>query len=168
MTIPPPEHNQAKADSADHPGVIAPPPLILLASISAAILVQYFLPEIQLQIGWLMRHILALILVMVGVGLEISAFLAFRKAKTNVAPWKPAKALAPDGPYRFTRNPMYLGMALLHIGIAVYLNSPIVLAMAVVFVFIIHFGVIIREERYLTAKFGEDYLSYKRRIRRWL
>ena len=82
--------------------------------------------------------------------------------------YKPTGAIVPTGPYAFTRNPMYLSMTVLYSGIAFIFNAtwPIIFLPAVLFV--IHYGVINREERYLERKFGEEYISYRAKVRRWI
>ena len=91
-----------------------------------------------------------------------------KAAGTNVHPSEPALALVRGGPFRFTRNPMYLALCLLQVALGFFLNDFITLLFVVPLAVIFHYGVILREERYLTAKFGEPYLQYKREVRRWI
>ena len=91
-----------------------------------------------------------------------------RAAGTNIDPAKPALAIVRGGPYRFTRNPMYLALCLLQIALGFFLNDWITLLFVIPLFFVLHYGVVLREERYLTAKFGEPYLQLKREVRRWL
>jgi protein-S-isoprenylcysteine O-methyltransferase Ste14 len=91
-----------------------------------------------------------------------------KKAGTNVNPAEPALTIVRGGPYRFTRNPMYLALCLLQVALGFFLNDWITLLFVVPFALIMHYGVVLREERYLTAKFGEPYLELKRAVRRWL
>jgi protein-S-isoprenylcysteine O-methyltransferase Ste14 len=91
-----------------------------------------------------------------------------KAAGTNVDPGKPALAIVRGGPFRFTRNPMYLALCFLQIALGFFLNDWITLMFVGPLVLIFHYGVILREERYLTAKFGEPYLQYKREVRRWI
>ena len=93
---------------------------------------------------------------------------AFGRARTPLDPYTPSKAIVTDGPYRLTRNPGYLGMALTYAGIAIVSNAPWALAPLPVAIAIIDRGVIAREERYLERKFGTRYTDYKRRVRRWI
>jgi len=104
----------------------------------------------------------------VGFVLAIWAITTIRSAGTRVETYKPTTAIVENGPYRFTRNPIYLGMFLGQTGLAIGFNSAWILAMLVPFYFVIRFGVIAREEAYLERKFGEVYLAYKSRVRRWL
>jgi protein-S-isoprenylcysteine O-methyltransferase Ste14 len=121
----------------------------------------------------MMPHRIALILgfVFVMAGpclLLIPALLAMKAAGTNVDPGKPALVIVRNGPYRFTRNPMYLALCLLQTSLGFFFNDWITLAFVVPLILTLHFGVILREEEYLTAKFGEPYLALKRAVRRWI
>jgi len=104
----------------------------------------------------------------VGFGLAIWAIATIRKAGTRVETYKPTMSIVANGPYRFTRNPIYIGMFLGQVGLAIGFDSLWILATLVPFYLVIRYGVIAREEAYLERKFGEVYLSYKSRVRRWL
>lgn len=107
-------------------------------------------------------------LIISGAGLLGSFAQAFRDAQTPIDPDTPSTAMVTNGPYRLTRNPAYLGMALACAGIALVSNAPWALAPLPVAIAIIDRGAIAREERYLERKFGAPYADYKRRVRRWL
>ena len=92
----------------------------------------------------------------------------FRAADTPVPTREPTRAVISKGPYRFSRNPIYLSFAILQLGIAVWTGSAWFLVVLVLTMLVITTGVIVREERYLERKFGETYLAYKRKVRRWL
>ena len=108
------------------------------------------------------------VLFLSGAGLAAAGVLTFRKAGTSPNPTRPTRALTVAGPYRFTRNPMYLGLALASAGIAVAFNAfwplPLVAVAAALMVPL----VIAREERYLEGKFGDEYRRYRSGVRRWL
>ena len=107
--------------------------------------------------------------VLLALGLVgIPALLAFRRSRTSPLPWRPATALVTDGPYRFTRNPMYVGLTLLYIGGTALMNSAWPLAFLPVVLFVMNAVVIPGEERHLAERFGEAYLDYCRRVRRWV
>jgi protein-S-isoprenylcysteine O-methyltransferase Ste14 len=91
-----------------------------------------------------------------------------RRAGTNVDPYEPATAVVTEGPYRFTRNPMYVGFTLMYVGISALANAllPILLLPAVQQ--LMRRGVIEREERYLERKFGDEYRRYKESVGRWI
>ena len=149
------EHSEA-----DTAGVVAPPPLIFLAGLIVGFALEALLPGAALPA--LVQWGLGGLLVLAGLGLLASFNASFSRKGTAVEPWKPTTAIVTTGPYRFTRNPAYLGMALVYVGIALlaarfgcWSRCPFVLA-------VIDRGVIEREERYLERKFGEEYLGYKR------
>lgn len=112
----------------------------------------------------------ALALVAIGQSISISGILLFRRAGTTVNPLKPdaASSLVTNGIYRFTRNPMYVGMLLTLLGWAVFLWSPPALFYLAVFVLYINRFQIEPEERVLSSRFGADYAAYQTRVRRWL
>ena len=94
--------------------------------------------------------------------------IAFRRARTSPIPVKPTTAIVETGPYRFTRNPMYVGLTLLYLGLTLWVGSLWPLLLLPVALFALQRFVIAREERYLEAKFGDQYLRYKARVRRWI
>ena len=94
--------------------------------------------------------------------------VTIRKADTRVETNKPTTTIVANGPYRFTRNPIYIGMFLGQTGLAIGLDNLWVLAALVPFYLVIRYGVVAREEAYLERKFGDVYLGYKSRVRRWL
>ena len=150
----------------DAPNVIAIPPLIYLAFLAVGLLLDYLFPvpvlpnSIQYAVGFGM--IIATGLVMPFVLLE------FRKAETQFDPRKPTTAIITTGPYRFSRNPSYVSLTTLYLGIAIAADSVWILAGLIPTLVVMHYGVILREEQYLENKFGEEYLRYKKTVRRWL
>ena len=93
---------------------------------------------------------------------------AMRQADTPTSPYKPVQRIATEGPFRYTRNPGYLAMTLIYAGIASLANELWATLLLPVALLVIQRGVIEREERYLEGKFGEEYLSYKAQVRRWI
>ena len=150
----------------DTAGVVAPPPLIYLAGLVVGIVLDALLPEGSLP--WPIRWVLGGVLAVAGIGLLASFNTAFTRRGTAVEPWKPTTAIVTTGPYRLTRNPAYLGMALTYVGIALMSDALWVLLPLPVVLAVIDRAVIAREERYLERKFGEEYLDFKRRRRRWV
>jgi protein-S-isoprenylcysteine O-methyltransferase Ste14 len=150
----------------DGPGIIAPPPLIYFGMLALGVLIERVFPLDFLPDG--VTSILGGVLVAVGVGIVFFAIRAMRRAGTPVDPYKPTTALVIDGPFRFTRNPLYLSLTLVYLGITSLMNAfwPLMLLPAALV--IMQRGVIIPEERYLESKFGEEYLRYKAKVRRWL
>jgi protein-S-isoprenylcysteine O-methyltransferase Ste14 len=104
----------------------------------------------------------------IGFAFAIWAIITIRKAGTRLEINKPTTTIVANGPYRFTRNPIYIGMFLGQIGLAIGFDSLWILAALVPFYLVIRYGVIAREEAYLERKFGNVYLGYKSRVRRWL
>src|SRR5207248_2138361 len=107
-------------------------------------------------------------LVVLAPTLALPALVTMKKAGTDVYPAGPALTIMCSGPYRLTRNPMYLALCWLQVALGFFLNDWITLMFVVPLALIMHYGVVLREERYLTAKFGEPYLELKRAVRRWL
>ena len=145
-------------------GVVAPPPLIHAVGLGLGFVLEWLLGGGTFG-DWRWAGIP---LVLAGAALNASFIARFARAGTAVEPWKPTTAIVTEGPYRFTRNPAYLGMALLIAGIAFLADAPWALLAVPPVVAVIDRGVIAREERYLEREFGEEYLAYKRRVRRWL
>jgi protein-S-isoprenylcysteine O-methyltransferase Ste14 len=154
-------------ESDDHPGVIAFPPFIWLGNAVISVLVHFFLIQLPIM-SYRACLVYGIVLVILAPTLALSALAAMRTAGTNVNPAKPALTIVRGGPFRFTRNPMYLALCLLQVALGFFLNDWITLLFVVPIALILHYGVILREERYLTAKFGEPYLELKREVRRWL
>lgn len=96
------------------------------------------------------------------------AMLSFRRARTSIIPFKPSTALVTDGPYRLSRNPMYIGMAFFHVGLAFALGLVWPLVVLPVVIAAVDQLVIAREEAYLVRRFGQEYCDYMKRARRWL
>lgn len=96
------------------------------------------------------------------------AFVTLRRAGTSASPYRPSAALTTTGPFRFSRNPIYLAMTGLYLGVSLLVNSVWPLLLLAPLLLVMHRGVILREERYLSAKFGEVYAAYKSGVRRWL
>ena len=152
--------------SPDNPGVIAFPPLIWAVGVVISALVHFVIRLPIMSYGTCL--VCGIVLVILAPTLALSALVTMKKAGTNVDPAKPALTIVRGGPYRFTRNPMYLALCLLQVALGFFLNDWITLLFVVPLALIMHYGVILREERYLTAKFGEPYLQLKRGVRRWL
>ena len=150
----------------DAPGVIAPPPLIFLGALAAGFALEALLPSAAIP-GWLSWP-LGLALVIAGGALAASFIGAFQRAHTPVDPYRPATALVTTGPYRLTRNPGYLGMALTYAGIAVLASALWTLIGLAAALVVVDRGVIAREEHHLEARFGDDHRRYRATTRRWL
>jgi protein-S-isoprenylcysteine O-methyltransferase Ste14 len=145
-----------------------PPPLVALVVAGAMWELAKF--TFQVELSGSLRHAVAGVLFLSGVLFTLSAMLTFRRSKTTVNPLKPetATALVSGGPFRVSRNPMYLGLLLVLVGWAVLLGAPWSLAGPVAFVLYIQRFQIIPEERVLAMKFGVAHVQYCARVRRWL
>ena len=152
----------------DHPGVIAPPPLIYLGFLLAGSGVGQLVSEPSLGLNVDLRRGLAFVLVISGLLLDGIAAGTFRRLGTPPEPWKPTTVLATGGLYRFSRNPIYLGFAITYLGLAIAMDSPIALGLLIPCLIVIDRFVIAREERYLSARFGAEYDAYRQKVRRWL
>ncbi len=142
------------------------PPVYLLLTLIAMVGFHRFLP-----IEWFIAKpysYFGIALIVLGCLLTIPAAIAFRKAGTPVVPFEPSTALVTSGAFRFTRNPMYLGMILLLIGVGLLFGTLGSLIPIPFFVWIITTRFIRGEERFMQAIFGDEYLAYKKRVRRWL
>jgi protein-S-isoprenylcysteine O-methyltransferase Ste14 len=145
-----------------------PPPVVGLA-VAAGMWAAAHIPPI-LQLPRLVRLAAAAVLGVAGIAVALGGVWSFRRAKTTVNPLKPetSSALVSTGVYAFTRNPMYLGMALVLIAWAVYLSNVWSLAGPVLFGLYITRFQIIPEERVLDGLFGKSFAEYKKQVRRWL
>lgn len=150
----------------DTAGVIAPPPLVYLGGLAAGLALRSALPPTPVPPA--VRWPVGGALLALGGTLMGSFVRSFARAGTPVSPYSASTALVTTGPYRISRNPGYLGMALVYAGIAVSAEALWALAPLPAVLAVIDRGVIAREERYLERKFGAPYVEYKRRVRRWL
>jgi len=154
-------------EKQDNPDIRFPPPLM------------FFLSGL---VGWLIgsrfgiltfeqitiTDTFGLILAAIGFLLGVWSMLPFLAAKTSMLPWTSDSKLLTDGPYRFSRNPMYAGMALIYSSVGVLLGSGLVIVLLVPLVVIMNRYVIAGEEAYLTREFGDEYKTYQQKVRRWL
>lgn len=157
---------EVQPEKKDNPGVIALPPLILIAFIGLGVILHNLFP-LHFIHGPL-RTIIGAIFLAYSFLVMSLAVLQMRKAGTNIDVRKPTTAIVTDGIYRFTRNPMYVSMALLLIAISVLISNIWIFILTPAFIIVIQKGVIEREERYLEKKFGSEYMDYKNRTRRWI
>jgi protein-S-isoprenylcysteine O-methyltransferase Ste14 len=150
----------------DTPGVIAPPPLIYLTALVIGLGLGYLAPTPFLPGS--LAYGLGAVLILIGAWIIISARRMMLRAGTAIRPTIPTTALVTTGPFRFTRNPLYVGATLIYVGIAVAARSLWAIALLLVVLAVMQRGVIDREEHYLERKFGADYVRYKERVRRWI
>src|SRR5688572_24094910 len=152
----------------DSAGVRFPPPFLYLGALLLGLAAERFVTLRSFGIDWWLLLATGSLLFVAGAAMMLAAAGLFRRLGTNVPPSQPTTLIATTGPYRWTRNPMYLGMALIYAGLAIGFDGPIAFALLPLVLIVIQTQVIAREERYLEAKFGDDYRRYKAEVRRWL
>jgi protein-S-isoprenylcysteine O-methyltransferase Ste14 len=160
--------NGQMASTGDNPGVIAPPPLLFLGALALGAAVDFGLFRVPTELPGPLRFGAGAILAAAAAALLVGALGRFRRAGTAVEPWRPSTVLVTDGVYRFTRNPIYLALALLYVGLALAADSVVALCLLPPLLALVQVGVIAREERYLEGKFGDKYRRYLASVRRWL
>jgi protein-S-isoprenylcysteine O-methyltransferase Ste14 len=162
-----PEDSSASASpDRDNSGVRIPPPLVYFAAILIGAATDRFIPIRVLPTGltgWLGGALVLLALILAGL-----SFREFGKAKATIRPDHPVSALVTTGPFRYSRNPLYLVLSTLQLGIGIWLNSVWVILLLVPVLAWVRWRVIALEERYLIRKFGQVYLDYQAQVRRWL
>jgi protein-S-isoprenylcysteine O-methyltransferase Ste14 len=144
--------------------VRVPPPLVFLA----AIVVGAFLPGLRLSWSLGVRLAVGAILIAGCLAIGLGAIRRFRKTGQDPKPWQPTPELIFDGPYKHTRNPMYVGMVLFTLAAAAISARGWIAVLAPVALAIVHYTAVLREEAYLADKFGPPYLAYKAKVRRYL
>lgn len=138
-----------------------------MSALAAGVILQALMPH-PLFARPAVGYIVGSPLIVLGLTLSLFVIRHFRRAATPISPLRPSRQLVVSGPYRFSRNPDYVGQALLYVGVALVLNALWVLLAAFPALLLVRYGVIAREERYLETLFGEDYRRYRQRVRRWL
>jgi len=156
--------------SEDSPGIRVLPPLVYLAAFGLGGLADRLRPW-PLAESWVALERwrwLGAALLAAGVALDLWSLSHFFRAKTSALPFRPASAIVARGPYRFTRNPMYLGMTATLAGVGFFFGRAWIALAALAGALVMDRYAIPREERYLERRFGAGYLDYRRRVRRWL
>jgi protein-S-isoprenylcysteine O-methyltransferase Ste14 len=145
-----------------------PPPAVAILIAAAMLAPAYALPSLPLAPA--LKATLAVLIAVVGAAIDVAGLVAFRRAKTTINPLKPqnSSSLVSGGIYRYTRNPMYVGMLFFLVALAVYLAQPLALLGPLAFALYITRFQIVPEERVLGGLFGEEFAAYKARVRRWL
>ena len=159
-------HEVAQAEVADNAGVAFHPPVLLLLALSLGFGAKWLTPlpllpdDVALPVGP--------VVVAASFGWVIWAVVTMRRAGGSIPTSEPTEAIVVRGPYAWSRNPIYLSMVALQVGVGIWANSTWFLGLAAVSAGLLWWGVISREERYLERKFGQAYLAYKANVRRWL
>ena len=157
-----------RSGAPDVAGVIALPPLIFLGFLAAAAVLEESVPLPVSVAHSLARYVAGAVVAASGFVMTAMGTRCFAAAGTNVPPTLPTTALVVDGIYGRTRNPLYLGLTLVYLGLSVAARSLWAIGLVVPLLWVINVGVVKREEHYLERKFGDAYRAYKARVRRWM
>jgi|RifCSPhighO2_12_1023870.scaffolds.fasta_scaffold194030_1 protein-S-isoprenylcysteine O-methyltransferase Ste14 len=153
-------------------GVIARPILLFPAALLLGFALDHLLrlpfPISRIGLVHWISAIIAGSVIVIGIAAFAAGVRSFSRAATPLPTNQPARALVMTGVYRWTRNPIYLAFFLVYGGIGMAIRSPWILILALPLAILIRYGVVAREEVYLERRFGDAYLDYKRRVRRWL
>lgn len=153
----------------DHPPVVVRPPILFGGMLVLALILEGLVPVGPGLGGGAGRAVaVGLSIAVLGGALLALAANRFNQAGTNLPTWEPTLALVENGPYRFSRNPIYIGLLLIYFGLATALTSVWALLFLPALLAVVHYGIVLREESYLTKKFGAAYKSYQARVPRWL
>lgn len=148
-------------------GIIAPPPVLYLVSLALAFGANAITPK-SISLSPLTLHVASAVFLLLSGALARWAFVTMKKQGTSANPRKQSEVLTTEGPFKLSRNPIYVAMTGLYFGIALLGNSLWPFLFLVPLLATMHWGVVLREERYLAQRFGKAYLGYKSRTRRWL
>ena len=145
-----------------------PPPLVFLGFTLLGVAFQYVVAPARVPGERAISAIGGLLILVAGLGFVASARILFKRTGQNPAPWKPSPELILKGPYRFTRNPMYLGVTLFELGLGLAVNNLWISLFAAPALLTVHFIAVLPEEKYLSEKFGESYKAYLAQVSRYL
>jgi len=154
------------SDAADHPGVVARPPMLYGIAFIAMAILEWFWPRPIL--GGAVGLWPGIAIAVLGVAIAVWGRRTMTAAGTNVDPMLPTTAIVTSGPFQFSRNPLYVALTLLYLGFTVALDTWWGLIVLVPLLVLMHWGVVLQEERYLEQKFGEPYRQYRSRVRRYV
>src|SRR5437868_5651567 len=152
----------------DRAAIIAPPPLLTVLCIAAGAMIEQFRPFPLVPGLGHSRIAICIALLLVAAAFIGSAIRQFRRHNEHPSPYKPTGTIMDGGIYGRTRNPIYVGFLIVVLAVAVAMNSPWIALSFLVLILLLHFGVVRPEERYLSAKFGNTYDEYRKRVRRWI
>lgn len=156
------------ASRPDTPRIIAPPPLLLVGCLLAGWGLEWLRPFEPFDLSFNLRVILGCVFYVAALGLACAAILVMHRHNTPTEPWRPTQRIVNSGPFAFTRNPIYVAFLLVMAGVAIHTASGWMMLLLPVLFLLLRNGVVLEEERYLTGKFGGDYLTYMRQVRRWI
>jgi protein-S-isoprenylcysteine O-methyltransferase Ste14 len=153
--------------SSDVPDIMVLPPVLVGGMLLIGVLIHYALWTVTLLPTLLARVLGVLVFISAGL-LAHFAHLAMKRVGTNILPTQPTLALATDGPYRFSRNPLYIAAIGVYLGVTLWVNGLAPLLLMLPMAWLLHRGIVLPEERYLESKFGSAYRAYQINVRRWL
>ena len=145
-----------------------PPPLVFAIAIGVGTAMNRWVYPLRFDWSMTTHTVVGLAIAALGVGLAAWAGQLFRKTGQDPIPWKPSPSMIATGPYRYSRNPMYIGMTLLQVGIGVGINELWIAVLAPISLAVVHFIAVVPEERYLESKFRDNYRTYLARVRRYI
>jgi protein-S-isoprenylcysteine O-methyltransferase Ste14 len=145
-----------------------PPPLVFTGFIGLGIALRYGVGPLSVPLPRAAQLALGALFAAAAFALGGSAVGLFRRTGQDPAPWTPSPSLIAGGPYRFSRNPMYVSMVMLEVAIGLFLGNLWVVLLAAPALAIVHFTAVVREEAYLEERFGDPYRKYKAEVRRYL
>lgn len=145
-----------------------PPPLVFLIGLGLGVASGYLFGPARAPVPPTVRLLAGLLVIAGGIAVIVSARILFLRTGQNPVPWTPKASLILQGPYRFTRNPMYLGATTIVLGLGVALDNLWICLCALLALAVVHFIAVLPEERYLSQKFGQGYAQYLARVRRYL
>jgi protein-S-isoprenylcysteine O-methyltransferase Ste14 len=148
--------------------VRVPPPLVFLTGVCGGALIDAFAWPLPFSFGRAARLTVASVVGLVGLLLMASTISWFRRTGQDPQPWKPTPELIARGPYRFCRNPMYIGMSLLQGSAGLFFDRLWILLLVVPALVLVHFTAVLPEERYLAERFGDAYRAYLASVPRYL
>lgn len=152
----------------DHVKAVPDPQNLLLVLLVVGLVLGWIFPAPFLPGTGRYNYVVGVATMIIALSIGGSALMALRRAHTSPNPSRPTMALVESGVFRYSRNPIYLSMFLLYLGIAVFVNVAWLLVLFPVWFLSVNYVVVRREERYLERRFGDVYTRYKARVRRWV
>ena len=154
--------------NSDNANVIAPPPLVYLPPVVAGLVAEFLWTPLQFFPERWIGHAAGWPIIVAGILLSAWSIRTMFRAGQDPDPYGPSTAIVDTGPFARSRNPIYVSFSVVYVGIAFVANTVWLIIFMPVGIALLHYGVIVREERYLERTLGDEYLQYKARVRRWL
>jgi len=145
-----------------------PPPFVVLSFILVGIAFRYAFFPLALSSYRVVARWVGIAIVLGALLLIISARTLFKRSGQDPKPWKPSPSLLLGGPYQFSRNPMYVGITLIQLGLGLALNNLWISLLAPLSLLVLHFMAVLPEEEYLTERFGDEYKAYTQKVHRYI